>query len=328
MKKRLLVLPLCALLLVTTACGKNTPTLKDGKQVVASVEGKDFTAEELYEDLKGNYGYDALLLMIDFYIANEEIEDSKDITDYAQKVVDYYKEYAEYNKVDLAYFLQYYVGIKGVTTEEDFKEYVTNDYKRSLAILKYIGDTFTDEEIKTYYDENYSDKLTVKHILLEFDENTTDDKDEAYEKAVSLIAQLNAVKDNKEELNTLFEKLAKEYSADSSYANGGLIDPFVMGDVVTEFWDASNALSDNTYTATPVKTKFGYHIILKVGSEDQESLEDAKEDIKSALAEKKSAADELLQYTAMHELRKKYKLTIYDTDLDNSYKEFVDSLNE
>ena len=53
--------------LLLTGCGK-IPTLENGQQVVASVDGKSFTAEELYQELKGQGGNFVLTDMIDKFI--------------------------------------------------------------------------------------------------------------------------------------------------------------------------------------------------------------------------------------------------------------------
>lgn len=61
-----------------------------------------------------------------------------------------------------------------------------------------------------------------------------------------------------------FADLAKEYSTDKSNAqNGGELGYFAQGDMVKEFADAAFALNKGEYTKTPVKTQFGYHVILQ-----------------------------------------------------------------
>ena len=52
MKKKLVVLGLCGLLMVTGCGQKQIPKLEDGKEVVAEVEGKQITADDLYSALK------------------------------------------------------------------------------------------------------------------------------------------------------------------------------------------------------------------------------------------------------------------------------------
>lgn len=61
-----------------------------------------------------------------------------------------------------------------------------------------------------------------------------------------------------------FADLAKEYSKDKSNAqNGGELGYFAQSDMVKEFADAAFALNKGDYTKAPVKTQFGYHVILQ-----------------------------------------------------------------
>lgn len=321
MKKKFLILSCCILALMVTACGKNTPKLKNGEEVVVSIKGKDYTADDLYKELKGTYGYDTILNMVDKYIANKEIEDSKEIDDYAKQVVEYYRSYASANGVGLEEFLVSYIGIPGVTNEEEFLKYIIQDHKLSLAIQKQIASTFTDKEIETYYNENYSELLTVRHILIEIEESDKDGS-KALATANKLIAELKKAED----VEAKFIELAKEYSDDSSYSTGGLISGFMSSKVVKEFWNASYKLKDGEYTTTAVKTDYGYHIIYRKSIAAKPTLEKSIEDIKTNMASAAMEDDELLTYVAMAELRKKYNFKIYDTDLNDSYNKLLDQI--
>ena len=65
MKKLKLLLPLLCVGLVVTGCGKTIPTLEDGKQVIAELEGKKITVEDLYSELKSQGGTSVLVNLID-----------------------------------------------------------------------------------------------------------------------------------------------------------------------------------------------------------------------------------------------------------------------
>ena len=314
MKNKLLIVSLGLLVILTTACGKN-PKLKNGEEVVVKVDGFKISADTLYKDLKSKYGYNIAINMIDEYIANKEIADSDEIDEYVNSTVEYYSSYAESNGMELEDFLVY----NGVNSVEEFKTSLKNSRKLELAIKKQIGSEFTDEEIESYYNENYSEKQTVKHILIKFDEDE-DEYDEAYNTALTVIGKLKET--DKDNLSKTFDDLAFEYSADSSYNNGGLIENFMAGEVVKEFWDASKALKANEFTDTPVKTTYGYHVILKVSETEKEDLKNIKDEVRNKLAEKKIQQDTLLQTKTMIELRKKYKLTIYDSDIEKGYNDY------
>lgn len=324
MKKKLMILSLCMLVILTTACGKN-PKLKNGEEVIVKVDGLKITADKLYNNLKVSYGYNEVMNMIDQYIASKEIPDSDKVNEYVNQVYEYYNSYANNYGTDLVTFVNQYMNLTNIKSAEEFKEYIKNQYKVTLAVQKQIGKNYTDEEIEAYYNENYSKILNVKHILIEFDEDE-DEYDEAYNTALTIIGKLKET--DAKNLNSEFEQLAYDYSADSSYSNGGLIENFMASDVVKEFWDASATLKNGEFTDTPVKSEYGYHIILKVSEKEKPALKDAKDDIRIKLAENAISQDSLLQYTAMNELRKKYNLSFYDTDLEKSYNDFVDQLNK
>lgn len=320
MKKNTLVLSLGLLLVLVTACGKN-PKLKNGEEVVAKIDGFSISAEKLYGNLKAKYGYSEAINLIDEYIANKEIKDSEEIDKYVNDTIDYYTSYAENMGMSLEEFLEY----NGIETADEFKKTVKNQYKLQLAIKKQIGSEFTDEEIDTYYNNNYSEKLTVKHILINFDDDE-DETDSALETANQVIAKLTEAK--ADDLFKTFDDLAYEYSADSSYQNGGLIENFMAGDVVPEFFEASKKLKANEFTTEPVKTVYGYHIILKVSETEKSALKDVKKEIREKLADDKLQTDSLLQNATLIKLREKYNLKIFDTDVEKGYNNFKKSTEQ
>ena len=59
-----------------------------------------------------------------------------------------------------------------------------------------------------------------------------------------------------------FSKLAKSYSIGPSKENGGNLGWFRSGQMVKKFEEAVKKLKKRTITKKPVKTKFGYHIIM------------------------------------------------------------------
>ena len=314
------VLLLATLILVL--CFKRVPKTSDGKEILATINGKEITADELYLALKEENGTEKLVDMIDTYIADKEVEVTDEHKEYVKEVVDYYKEYAEYYGVDLATFLANYVGLTGITTEDEFSEFVLEDYKKTVAITNYIGEKASEEDLKEYYKENYSDKLTVKHILIEVDAEA-EDKDEAdeeaYEKAKDLIEELDDT--SSKDLDSKFEELAEDNSDDTAtYSKGGLIEGFAKKDVVEEFWDASYELEDGEYTSEPIKTTYGYHIILKIGSTPVEKYKDVKDEVKKAYAESLLNADSTLFADKWDELRNEYKLSIKDDLIKKAYK--------
>ncbi len=318
MKKKLLIASLCAILLVT-GCGQKAK-LKDGKEVVAEIEGKTITAEDLYDELRSQGGTTVLINMIDEFIANKEIETDESAKEYAQNQLDTLKAQYEQSGQDFTAALT----SAGYKNENEFKELLILDYKKNKVVENYISDNLTDEEIQEYYDNDVFGEMTVKHILIT--PETTDDmseedtekaENEAKKKAEEVIEKLN----NGEK----FDDLVKEYSDDEgSKDNNGLVENFTKDGVVSEFWDASIELKDGEYTKEPVKSEYGYHVIYRVSQKEKAKLKDVKDDIKEKLVEEKLNSDAELATKTWVEIRKKYKLDIKDDDIKKAYNESND----
>lgn len=315
----IIVIIILVIMVVLLALCKRVPKLKNGEEVLASVKGLNVTADKFYTSLKNSYGTTDVMNQIDQFIANDYVKEfTKEDNKYIDQVVDYYKQYAEYYGVSFEDFLSQYVGISGVTSEKEFRAYVKKDYKKTLALKKYIGSTISEKELKKEYESNYKEKLTVRHILIEINDEVSEE--DAKKQAEDLIKQLDEVKDNADELEKKFKELAYDNSNDSgTYEDGGLFKNFSKSGVDEAFYNASKKLKKGEYTKEPVKSQYGYHVILKVSSKTTK-YKDVKETIKKDLAEKKLNEDATLQTTAWDELRKKYKLKINDSDVKKNYE--------
>lgn len=317
MNKKLLVLGLCSLLVFTTGCGKkNEVKLKDGKKIVAEIEGYEITAEDLFDKLKEQTGSQTLINMIDEYIVNKEITDSKEANEYATSQLNSIKEQYKSSGMDFEEAL----ASSGYENESQLKESLALDYKKSEVVKSFLRDELTDEEIQKYYDENIFGEQTVKHILIAPDTNddmSDKEKENAEKKAKEKAEKvIKKIEDGKK-----FEDMVKKYSDDTgSVEDGGLISDFTKDSVVEAFWDASYKLKDGEYTKEPVKSEYGYHIILKVSSTKKPSLKSVKDDVKDDLVDQKLNSDSNLSTTTWVKIRKKYKLNISDDTIKSDYK--------
>ena len=306
---------LCIIIILTgalifTICDKRIPKTKDGKQVLASIKGKNFTADDLYIELKDKNGTETLINMIDNYITSKEVKFTKDDEEYIQDFVDSYKSQAEQYGMSLIDLLANY-GLK-VNSEDEFYEFIKNSYGASLAVENFVGDQASKKDLEEYYKNNYSDKITVRHILIS-------DSDDNLEKAKEIISELEDV--DKEDLEDKFAELAKDNSDDPGSANdGGLITDITKSSVVTEFYDAAYALKNGEYTKEPVKSDYGYHIIYRISSTPVEKFDKIKEQVKSDYAKKILNSDSSAYTTKWAELRESYKLKIFDTNVNEYYK--------
>lgn len=322
MKKKKLLIGLVSLgVLFTTGCGK-VPKLENGEEVVASIDGKDFTANDLYNELKKQGGASVLVNMIDTFITNQEITDSTEALEYAESLIKQYKLSYEQNGADFEAALI----SNGYANEDEFKEVIATDYKMTEIAKKYIKAEVTDKELEEYYNNHISDELSVKHILIApevsddaTDEEITNAENAALEKAKSLIEQLNNGAD--------FETLAKENSDDEGTKdNGGVINNVVKEGYVTEFWNAAYALENGQYTSEPVKTEYGYHIIYKVSHTEKKSLEEMKDSLYDKVVSEKISNDSTLEQKTWVKIREKYNLNIVDSTISSTYKSSVKSL--
>ena len=124
----------------------NNPKLSDGKQVVASLNGKDFTAEELYAALNTQGGYNVLIEMIDEYIIDKEVEDKKEAEKYADSVIAQYE--LSYKESETSF--EDAVVQAGYGSIKEFKELVMNDYLYNKVAENYIKEHVTEEDLKDF----------------------------------------------------------------------------------------------------------------------------------------------------------------------------------
>lgn len=320
MKKKLLVASVLVLTLLTTGC-KKVPKLENGKEVVAEIDGKQFTAEDFYERLKEQNGTGILVDMVDNFIVDKEIEDKKEAEEYAKNYLSSLKLQYQNSGQDFTQVLL----SNGYSSENAFLNDIKSNYLRNKVAEKYVAKEIKDDEIKEYYDKEIFGELTARHILVSpevtstmTDEEKTKAEEAALEKAKKLIEQLDK--------GAKFEELAKENSDDDGTASeGGLLSDFKKSDVVEEFWNGTFALKDGEYTKEPVKSQFGYHIILRVSEKERPKLEDVKDDIIDELVDDKFNKDNNLSAKTWIDIRKKYNLSIVETTIKNTYDATVSS---
>jgi peptidyl-prolyl cis-trans isomerase C len=152
-----------------------------------------------------------------------------------------------------------------------------DDLRQRLVVQRVMRDyqeapVLTDEEIKTYYDQNQrlfsGAQIHAAHILV---------KDESLAK--QLRAQLDTEPDK-------FEELAKANSVDTATAaRGGDLGFFGQGRMVAEFERAAFSLEKPGDLSPVVQTPFGYHIIKLLERKEGPSkpFDEVKDRIKVAM---------------------------------------------
>ena len=324
MKNKKIILGLSALMitasLFTTGCGKKVEISK--KAVVGFEEG-EIKANDFYKEIKAD-NISRLIDLIDHKLLDEKFKTDDEENESVKKQIDsiksYYSDESQFNQVIKQYF--------GAEDEKDLEKILRLEYKREQAVNKYIEEHLSDDEIKKYYDEKIHGEMSAKHILITADvasDASDDDKKEAEEKAKE------KAKDIIKELNDgkKFDDLAKKYSKDESNAKkGGDLGKFSYDDMVSEFSEACAKLKVNEYTKEPVKTQYGYHIILKTGEDEKKALKDVKADIKEKLRKQKLDDDATLYYETLKNYRKDNGITWNDSALKKAYEKYMDDLVE
>ena len=325
MKKKLFVCVLMGSLLLT-ACGK-VPKLENGKEAVVDTKEGKISVDDLYNEMKESYALNILLDMIDNKILSEIYPSGDEEKEYINGQIEQAKSYYEstYSK-QFSSFEQFLTQGYGVKDQKEFEEKLALNYKRNKATEKYAESLVTDKDINKYYKEKTIGDIKASHILIkpEYKDDATDEEKTKAEEKAKKTAEEVIVKLKKGEK---FADLAKKYSSDGSSSKGGELDWFNRGDMVSEFEEAAIKLEKGKYTTTPVKTEYGYHIILKTDQKKKPALKDVKEDIIKTLGKEKQSNDENIQAKALIALRKEHKVTIEDTSLNKQYKTYISNLN-
>lgn len=290
MKSKLLIAIGLTSSLLLAAC--NNASNDDDSRAVVQMEGQVITEAEFVELLKDRYGSATL----------EEIVQQKILTNEAEKLGitdDEVKEEIETIKStfgiesddELLAFLQSQVPIQSM---DEFK---TSYVKPQIALTKLMaeGVEVTDEELETYFNENYLE-VEASHILVETEEE-----------AKKLYEEVKAGGD--------FATIAKEHSTDPGSAeNGGELGFFGKGLMAKEFEDVAFAQEPGEISE-PVQTMHGFHII-KTTDKQLPNFEEMKEEVRQRYIEEHSRPVN----EVMDELYKNAKIEVKDQQFKDLFK--------
>lgn len=156
--------------------------------------------------------------------------------------------------------------------------------KQSLALQvwmqkKHNSLNISDNEAKDFYNKNKSKfqqkaQMKASHILVKTEKE-----------ANNIIATLKKSKNLKSD----FTQMAKDKSVGPSGKNGGELGWFTKEKMVPEFSKATMKLSKGEITTSPIKTRFGYHIIYLDDKKPASTVafNDVKEKIKENMKQEK-----------------------------------------
>jgi peptidyl-prolyl cis-trans isomerase C len=150
---------------------------------------------------------------------------------------------------------------KSSLTMDQFVANLTKSIRQTKWMQAQVAgkDTVTEDDAKKFYDANTKefanpDLVRASHILI----RVAPDASASQQKVAQNKAKAAIARANKEP----FDKLAAELSEEPGAAQrGGDLGYFPKDKMVPEFADAAFSQKVGTVSATPVKTKFGYHVI-------------------------------------------------------------------
>lgn len=293
------------LVLITTACSQVDQESASNVNIVAFNQG-NISKEALEEKLIATAGLQHMLDMADKVILDTVEPVTSTMQTSVEGNVNNFKNIYKEN-------FEQTIFLGGFESESAFIDSLLLEHQRKAYTMDYIqNNLITAEAIQTAYDD-YVDSIAARHILIKPKDKSAKKSEEARLKALEIIERVKSGED--------FAELAKALSDDpGSGPQGGNLGTFGRGKMVKDFETAAFALEVGTFTKNPIKTKFGYHIILRTDDGTKKSLEDMAQSIKEDLAKDQYQADKTLTRKAMIHLRADNGFSIKDDGLSKQYE--------
>ena len=203
---------------------------------------------------------------------------SKDVDDAVKEIIDKVGSKEQLNALLKEH------GMSNAEFKKDLKEEV-----KMKRLAEQLGSAkVSDAEAKKFYNDNinkfkHPDKVRASHILIAANPE-------------EIAAKIKADPKNKDlddaaiKAKVQFAKIAKENSEDTATAvKGGDLGFFAEKEMVPEFSKAAFSMKPNSISEKPVKSQYGYHIIMVTdrAAASQDPFEKVKENIKGYLANQK-----------------------------------------
>lgn len=322
MKKKLLAIIMASALL--TGCGRTIPKLSNGEESMVDFKNGDkISVDEIWNEVKDSYGLNIIIEKIDTKILEDKFKDKKDdIDEYIKSYesslkANYVDENGKYDEDSLLSALSQY----GYSSLEQLLTQQRLGYMEELQTESYAKSLVTEKEIKKYYKNEAKGDISCVHILVKPDSSSDADLKTAEDKAKEIIKAIKADIKSGTSAEDAFKKY--EDNKEVTYQDLGF---FNIGDMVDEFETAAYKLKKGEYSKDPVKTSYGYHVILKVDEKDLDTLENLTDKIKETLANEKIENDSTISINAMIDLRKEYGVTINDSEVESAYNKYINYL--
>ncbi|MCD7894390.1 MAG: peptidylprolyl isomerase [Erysipelotrichaceae bacterium] len=308
-QKKLIGLALACLLVLSGCSG----TVKDdGKYVVASIDGANVYADDIYDELATSttgkqmlFSYVLDQLVQAYYPVTSDMETSAD--EIIEEIED---EYDSYYGDSAEEYLESALSSNGYESMDDYRESLIQSLQYAEFLKQYVKDNF-DEVFDDYYD--YESPRIVSIIKVAMDDPTapSDEESEALEEVESLL-----------DTDKTFGEIAADYSDDDTASAKGNLG------VVDSTSDLADTYGDDVETAIleieegevseAIQGDDGYYFIYCT-STDKDTIKAELEviDLDSPLL----VYDDYMVYLALST----YELTYADDDIQETIE---DILNE
>lgn len=298
-------------------------TLKNGTQPVVKVEGKTYTANNLYDQMKQHYSVSQLLDAIDndlltkMYPEDEAM--TKEVDSNAEYYINMYKQYYNYTEDE-------FLSANGFESRDAYLEYLKLDYRRKKYETEYVKKNLTDKEIEDYYNDNVYGDIKCEHILIEVSSNDSSSSSKKKDSSSNKLSDEDAKKLAQEIIDkindgTSWKDIKKEYKDKVTYENLGY--QSWDSDLEDSFKSALKKMDNNSFSSEPVKTSYGYHVIRRVDQKKTPTLKKTKSKIIDKLVSQKTSKDSNLVYKALINLRKEKGIKFSDTDMKKKYDAYI-----
>lgn len=255
MMKKSILIAASVILLTLGACSN------DNDQAIIETDAGNVTKEELYEELKEQYGDAVIQQLVEIKLLEAKYEVSKKELD---EELAFMKEPYESDEQFLMVLQQ-----NGYESESEFKDMLRVHLLQMKAATE--GIEVTDDKLQDFYEEHKErfGEAEASHILVDTEET-----------AKEVIEKLNN--------GAEFEEMVTEYSTDTgSVSQGGSVGTVtVHSQLVPEFIDATLQLEEGE-VSEPVQSSYGYHIIT-VTERNDKTLENDRDEIERAYLEQNS----------------------------------------
>lgn len=298
-----------ASLIVLSGCSSTVQ--ENGKDVIASIDGKNILADDVYTSLStSNSGKTALFDYVLGTLVKEKFPVTSDMKENASEIVENIE--ANYNSQygdDAQDQLESALASGGYENMDAYKDDLIESLQYAEFIKKYVKDNF-DEVYEDYYKQESPRIMSLIKVSMTDVENPTTDEKEKLKEVEDLL-----------KTDKSFADIASSYSDDTSKSAKGNIG------VVDSTSDLSSTYGEEVEKSAfslkagkvskAIKGTDGYYFLYCTSTDKAKIKEELKTvDIDSPLL----AYDDYIMYLAFNS----YKLTYKDEDTEKMVKSVVD----